>query len=119
MGLIEEDNVGVNDFFEEKENIAKNSGIYNTDIVKLVGDTPIDLPEADILQLLLHHKLSLGVNPTPIEKSVEKESDNDLTELNAESKNNELISPRKSAKDKVTRKAAKSVIWYNSSNLLP
>lgn len=49
LGWTEEDNSEFNNIFAEKENIAENTGTYYKDIVELVRDKLINLPEIAIL----------------------------------------------------------------------
>ncbi len=91
LGGTKEDNVKFNDSFKEEENIAENNDTYNTDIVEQMGDIPTYLSEAAILQLLLHHTLNAGIDPTSLAENVKEESNNNLTELSSESENDEII----------------------------
>ena len=118
LSLTQEDNLEFNDFFEEEKDISENIGTYNTDIVESVKDTPSDLPKVAILQFLLHQTLSESANHTQIGKNVEEKSNDNLTKLDPDSKNDELIASQKSAQDKNSSKAVKCVIWYNLSKLL-
>ncbi len=113
MGGPEEEDTEFKDFFEEEKNIQENTGTHNTDIVEQVENTPTDLLQVTILQLLLHHTLSAVVDLTLVGENVEKKSDDDLIELGLESENNKPITSQKSAQDKILNEASDSVIRYN------
>lgn len=66
----------------------------------------------------MHYTLSAKVDPTQMGKSIEKESEDDRTELGFKSENDEPITLQISTQDENSSKAAEDVIRYNSSKPL-